>query len=136
VGGPVIPAILLDTHVLVWALTEPDKLSARAHDLLADARVDLWVSAVSAFEIATKYRLGKLPGAETVLNDFERHLDRLGAQRLAISVPHAARAGGLDWDHRDPFDRLLAAQAELESLPLMTADTVFEQRSAVTVITA
>lgn len=129
-------AVLLDTHVLLWALAEPQKLSSSAHDILTDPHTDLWVSAASAFEISTKYRLGKLPGAADIIGSLDRHLDTLGAQRLSISMHHAARAGSLDWDHRDPFDRMLAAQAELENLPLMSADRVFAQRSGVQLIPA
>ena len=125
--------LLLDTHVVLWALAEPDRLSETARITLADPRVDLWVSAVSAFEIATKHRLGKLPGAERILAELNPLLTRLGAQQLPITMSHASIAGSLEWDHRDPFDRLLAAQAQLESLPLMTADVVFGQLPSVRV---
>ena len=129
-------AVLLDTHVLLWALAEPQKLSSSARDILTDPRTDLWVSAASAWEISTKHRLGKLPGAADIIGALDRHLETLGAQRLSIDMHHAARAGSLDWDHRDPFDRMLAAQAELESLPLMSADPVFAQRAGVRLIPA
>ena len=129
-------AVLLDTHVLLWALAEPYKLSSSARDILTDSRTDLWVSAASAFEISTKYRLGKLPGAADMIGALDHHLDSLGAHRLPIAVHHAARAGSLDWDHRDPFDRMLAAQSELDSIPLMSADRIFAQRAGVRLIPA
>lgn len=127
-------ALLLDTHVLLWALTQPEKLTARARLLLADRKVDLFVSAASAWEIATKHRIGKLPGVERIMSDFEQHVDRLGAHTLSITPAHALAAGQLDWHHRDPFDRVLAAQAQLEQLPLMTADPVFASCNDLTVI--
>lgn len=129
-------ALLLDTHVLLWALTQPEKLTARARLLLADRKVDLFVSAASAWEIATKHRIGKLPGVERIMSDFEQHVDRLGAHTLSITPAHALAAGQLDWHHRDPFDRVLAAQAQLEQLPFMTADPVFGERADLTVVPA
>jgi len=132
----VTSAVLLDTHVLLWALAEPGKLSQNARSVLADRRIDLWVSAASAWEIATKHRIGKLPGAGRLVRDYERNLDRLGAQPLPITAAHALSAGNLDWHHRDPFDRVLAAQAQLEQLPLMTADPVFSEWADVTVVSA
>ena len=129
-----ISAVLLDTHVLLWALAEPHKLSAGARALLADRRVDLYASAASAWEIATKNRIGKLSGAGRIVTDFERHLEQLGAHPLSITAAHALRAGSLQWDHRDPFDRMLAAQAEIEGIPLITADPVFTSRRDITVV--
>ncbi|HET8957188.1 MAG TPA: type II toxin-antitoxin system VapC family toxin [Microcella sp.] len=129
-------ALLLDTHVLLWALAQPRKLSPSARSLLSDRSIDLVVSAASAWEIATKHRIGKLPGAAGVIGDLDRHLDRLGAQHLSITTAHALTAGLLDWDHRDPFDRMLAAQARLEQLSLMTIDPVFDERVELTVVPA
>lgn len=131
-----ISAALLDTHVLLWALAEPEKLSAQSRALLSDRRVDLWVSAASAWEIATKHRIGKLPGAARIVADFDDHLELLGAHPLSVTTAHALRSGSAQWDHRDPFDRVLAAQAELEGLPFMTADPVFASRPEITVIPA
>ncbi|HLS15723.1 MAG TPA: type II toxin-antitoxin system VapC family toxin [Beutenbergiaceae bacterium] len=116
---------LLDTHVLLWALTDPAALSRTAHDVIASRRNVLVASAVSAWEVATKARLGKLPQADGLLNAWDRNLRRLDCQRLPISDDHALLAGGLDWEHRDPFDRMLAAQALSDSLVLITRDPVF-----------
>ncbi len=118
---------LLDTHVLLWALTEPTRLSSRAHRVVGDRSVEIVVSAASAWEVATKQRIGKLPQADVLIGAYHRHLDRLGAVRLAVTEEHALLAGGLEWPHRDPFDRMLAAQAMIESLTLVTADPVFDQ---------
>jgi PIN domain nuclease of toxin-antitoxin system len=132
----VTSAVLLDTHVLLWALAEPERLSPNARALLSDRRVDVWVSSASAWEIATKHRIGKLPGASRIVSAFPQHLDRLGARALAITAQHAVTAGAWEWDHRDPFDRMLAAQSTLEALPLMTGDPVFASRTEITVVPA
>lgn len=85
----------------------------------------LVVSAASAWEISTKHRLGKLPEADALLGAYSKHLDRLGANRLPVSEEHALLAGRLEWNHRDPFDRMLAAQAMVESLIIITGDPTF-----------
>lgn len=117
--------LLLDTHTLLWALTEPTRLGRRARRAVEDRRSTIYVSAVSGLELATKHRLGKLPHAWPVLEGFERHRDRLGAEELSITTSHALLAGSLEWDHRDPFDRLLAAQSLVEGVPLVTKDAAF-----------
>ncbi len=117
--------LLLDTHVLLWAWRDPARLSTTARELIEDASVELLVSAASAWEISTKSRLGKLPGAETIVLSYEQNLDLLGAHEVPISSRHALAAGGLTWDHRDPFDRILAAQSILDGLPLVTGDAAF-----------
>jgi PIN domain nuclease of toxin-antitoxin system len=117
-----VSGALFDTHALVWALTLPERLGARARELVEDPSVVLWVSAASAWEIATKHRLGKMPEAQGVLAGWDRQIDRLGARELPMSSAHARLAGALDWHHRDPFDRLLVAQASLEGLPILTRD--------------
>ncbi len=117
---------LLDTHTLLWALTDPRRLGSSAGAILADRSSPIVVSAVSAWEISTKQRLGKLPRADALVGAYGRHLDRLGAERLAITEEHALLAGRLDWAHRDPFDRMLAAQAMVETLTLVTGDTAFD----------
>lgn len=116
---------LLDTHVVLWALTDPALLGRNAREVLTDRSIPIVVSAVSAWELSTKQRLGKLPQADSVLGAYSRHLDRLGATRLPIAEEHALLAGRLDWDHRDPFDRMLAAQAITHSMTLITGDATF-----------
>ena len=117
---------LLDTHALLWALTDPTRLGPRAHDVIVDRSTTLIASAASAWEISTKHRLGKLAQADGLVGGYTRHLDRLGVVRLAVTDEHALVAGRLDWEHRDPFDRMLAAQAMIESLTLLTDDHAFE----------
>lgn len=115
-------SFLLDTHALLWALTDPPRLGSEAHRIVAARSSHLVVSAATAWEIGTKQRLGKLPQADALVGGYARHLDRLGAIRLPITEEHALLAGRLEWPHRDPFDRMLAAQAMLESLTLLTND--------------
>ncbi|MCP9915814.1 type II toxin-antitoxin system VapC family toxin [Cyanobium sp. ATX 6F1] len=117
---------LLDTHVLLWWLAEPERLSAKVLAVLNDPGSDVLVSAASAWEIATKHRLGKLPTAAVLLGDYQGLLDRQGFRHLSISAAHGLRAGSYGQAHRDPFDRLLAAQGELEQLVLISADPALE----------
>lgn len=117
---------LLDTHTLLWALTEPTRLGPRAAMLIQDRATSLVVSAASAWEIATKHRIGRLPQADALIGGYANHLDRLGVRRLAITEQHVLVGGGLDWSHRDPFDRMLAAQAMVESMTLLTDDSAFD----------
>lgn len=115
-------SVLLDTHVVLWAFANPNRLSPTARALLEDPRTELLVSAASAWEIATKYRLGKLPGAERIVRGYAAHLITLGARELPIVSAHALTAGLFVVEHRDPFDRVLATQAIAEGVPLVTAD--------------
>jgi PIN domain nuclease of toxin-antitoxin system len=114
--------VLIDTHVLLWALMEPERLSAAANDILSDPSTVLVVSSASAWEIATKHRLGRLNGAHSVVHGYSLHLERLGAEELPIRADHAILAGSLGGEHRDPFDRMLAAQALIETIPIVTGD--------------
>jgi len=116
---------LLDTHALLWALTEPGRLGSQARQVLTDSSHELVVSAASAWEVATKQRIGRLPQADVLVGAYGRHLDRLGVTRLPMTEEHALLAGQLDWSHRDPFDRMLAAQAMSETLTLITRDPAF-----------
>lgn len=116
---------LLDTHALLWALLEPAKLSTRARRVIEDPETRLLVSAATAWEIATKYRLGRLPDASDVVSDYARHLVRLRAEDVPVRSGHALVAGSMTIEHGDPFDRILAAQALTESVPLVTNDPAF-----------
>lgn len=113
---------LLDTHVLLWLLGDPGRVPEEVRDQLADRSNVLLVSAASALEISTKVRIGKLdaPGLPTTLG---RRVADLGAETLPVTLEHGLLAGSLRWDHRDPFDRLLVAQATLEELVLVTVDS-------------
>lgn len=119
--------LLLDTHVFLWAVMEPRLLSAKIRRLLEDPATGIVVSAASAWEIATKFRLGKLPGAAAIVADYAAAIRGMQAQRLAIRDNHALRAGSLRQAHRDPFDRLLVAQAEIEELVLVSKDRALRQ---------
>ncbi len=114
--------ILLDTHALLWAAFRKDLLSPRARKLIQSSTNEILVSAASAWEIATKYRLGKLPHAQVLVEDFIAKVTSAGYILLSISAEHALRAGRLPADHKDPFDRMLAAQAIHEDLPLVSND--------------
>lgn len=118
--------VLVDTHALLWAMTGDRKLSRRARSVLASFANEVFVSAASAWEISTKHRIGKLPSAEALVADFARLVEQLGFHPLPISLEHAQRAGALPGDHRDPFDRMLIAQAQSENLPLISNERVFD----------
>ena len=109
--------LLLDTHVVLWALQDSPRLSTKVRKAIADAPL-VFVSAASAWEIATKRALGKLDCPE----DLEGALTATHFSPLAVTVAHAIEAGALPRHHDDPFDRMLAAQAKAESLTLVTAD--------------
>jgi PIN domain nuclease of toxin-antitoxin system len=119
--------LLLDTHVLLWAVSNPHRLSKRVHEVLKNPHVVVFVSSVTALEIATKYRIGKLPEAASLVHGYYDCLRTFLAQELPVSSKHALTAGNFQVDHRDPFDRLLAAQSLCERLPLVTADKAFGQ---------
>jgi PIN domain nuclease of toxin-antitoxin system len=117
---------LLDTHTLLWWLSDEPALTAAARKIIADTKNLILVSAASAWEIATKVRLGKLPTAADLAADFAGHLEREGFQMLAISWDHAIRAGLLPGPHRDPFDRMLIAQAQAENIPILSNEVLFD----------
>ncbi|MDQ6739230.1 MAG: type II toxin-antitoxin system VapC family toxin [Actinomycetota bacterium] len=116
---------LLDTHTVVWALTEPRKLSAKARRVIQSIDNVLVASAVTAYELSYKHHIGHLPDLDALFVGYRRHVLELTSEELPISGLHALEAGQLDWQHRDPFDRIIAAQAMIEGMPLITADPVF-----------
>ena len=118
--------LLLDTHTLLWWLDGDRRLSRRARTAIADEDNLVLVSAASAWELATKARLGKLPGAVDVATDVAGCLSRQGFQELPITVHHAQRAGSLKIEHRDPFDRMLIAQSQMEDLPIVSNEGLFD----------
>lgn len=113
---------LLDTHALLWWWTDDPALPASARERIADPANEIVVSAASAWEVATKVRLGKLPGLESAAARFNELVVADGFIELSITQLHAVRAGGYDAAHRDPFDRMLAAQAEIERMPILSHD--------------
>ena len=118
--------LLLDTHTLLWWLADAPSLSAAARKLIGRSNNNVLVSAVSAWEIATKFRLGRLPGAEELTADFAGCLARERFEQLPISVEHGIRAGLLSGPHKDPFDRMLVAQSMAENLPIVSNEAVFD----------
>jgi PIN domain nuclease of toxin-antitoxin system len=117
---------LLDTHALIWLVGRGTTPSAATEDALRRGDTDLLVSSVSAFEIATKVRLGKLDSAAALLPAWDRVISTLGAVELPLTSGHARLAGSLTWDHRDPFDRLLVAQALSEDSVLISDDRAMQ----------
>ncbi|MEP7344340.1 MAG: type II toxin-antitoxin system VapC family toxin [Gemmatimonadaceae bacterium] len=118
--------LLLDTHALVWWLAGDPQLSRSARDSIGDEANEIFVSAASAWEVATKHRLGKLPGAGPLAVDFVREVRGQGFTPLPISLEHGQVAGSLAGAHRDPFDRMLMAQAREEKMGLVSNETVFD----------
>jgi len=118
--------LLIDTHALLWWLNDEPSLSPAARKAMAESSNVLLVSAASAWEIATKVRLGKLPTAEELAADFQGFMLREGFTILDITANHAIRAGLLPGPHKDPFDRMLISQAQAESVPIVTNERIFE----------
>ena len=118
--------VLLDTHALIWWLAGDTRLAARARDTIDGHRPQVFVSAASAWEIATKVRLGKLPGAAFIAGDIGRFIADEGFRPLAVTVEHGQRAGALPGPIKDPFDRMLIAQAMLDGLYLVSIEQAFD----------
>lgn len=118
---------LLDTHTLLWCFNDSRSLSPQARKIIEDGSNEILVSAASAWEIATKVRLGKLPTGEELVGQLDYYLTQLGCDALPISLDHAVRAGGLPGEHRDPFDRMLIAQAQMENLKIISNDRIFDE---------
>jgi PIN domain nuclease of toxin-antitoxin system len=118
--------ILLDTHTLFWWFGEPTKLSKRATSIIATPKNTVLVSAATAWELAIKVNLGKLRALSLVV-ELGRHTREEGFIELPINLDQATRAGLLPLHHRDPFDRLLVAQAQDLNIPILSADTVLDQ---------
>lgn len=115
-------AILLDTHVLLWLASVPDRIPSRVREQLADHNNDLLVSAASAWEIAIKTRIGRLDGAP-LLSTWAQTLASMRADDLTIDSGDGSMAGQLNWDHKDPFDRMIVTQAARRNLTIATSDT-------------
>jgi PIN domain nuclease of toxin-antitoxin system len=118
---------LLDTHAFLWWLDGDPSLSQRAFDYIASDQGAVLVSAASAWEIATKHRLGKLPRAGDVAVDVVGCIHAQGFGPLSVTVAHGQRAGALPGFHRDPFDRMLIAQAILEDCVLISNESIFDR---------
>ena len=119
--------ILLDTHALIWWLTDSSRLSEAVRHAIFDPLNGKQVSAATAWEITTKYRLGKLPGCALIAADVAGAIAHQGFTELPITVADATRAGTLPGPHRDPFDRMLIAQALAHSLVLVSNESLFDR---------
>ena len=117
--------LLLDTHALVWWWMDSRSLSRRARAAIADRDNTVSVSAASAWEISTKIRSGQWPEAADAATSFEALVARNGFESLPMTTRHALLAGAYPHEHRDPFDRMLAAQCECEGLVLVSRDEAF-----------
>ncbi len=119
--------LLLDTHAFLWWLALSERLSIPALRAITDEENDILVSAASAWEISTKHSIGKLPEAETIVLDMVGNIADQGFEELPITVQDAAHAGKLPGPHRDPFDRMLIAQAKTHDLVLISVEALFDQ---------
>ena len=119
--------LLLDTHALIWWLAGDQALSKRAQAAIADEANSIVVSAASAMEVATKYRIGKLPNAALLARDFEAIIADQGFDELPITIHHARIAGEMKIEHKDPFDRLLIAQAQTQDMAVVSNEILFDQ---------
>ena len=125
-GRPLTVRVLLDTHALLWWIADSARLSGAARRTIEDDANTIFVSAASAWEITAKHRIGKLAQAEAVALDMTESIAGQGFEELAITVDDAARAGRLPGLHRDPFDRVLIAQALARDLTVVSVDKVFD----------
>lgn len=122
--------MLLDTHTFYWMVDHPENLGKQARELIEDSANELFLSAATVWEISTKHHIGKFPAGDLLLGNLSRLLDQLKLQTLDMTIEHAAIAGSLDWAHRDPFDRMLAAQCIAENLVLVSKDSAFASLDA------
>ena len=117
--------LLLDTHTLLWWLNDDPRLSEAARSRITDPEATVFVSAASAWEASTKLRLGKLSDSANAVPRLSAIIRERGMTELPIGIDHGVLAGSLPGPHRDPFDRMLIAQARIEGLPVVTSDPVF-----------
>lgn len=118
-------ALLLDTHTWVWSLTGDRHLSDAATKVIRQAD-SVWVSPISFFEIGQKVRIGKWPEMEPYIDDLPRLLQEQGGRVAQMTPDIALRASVMAWEHRDPFDRILAVTALIDRMPIVSADEIFD----------
>jgi PIN domain nuclease of toxin-antitoxin system len=118
--------VLLDTHTLLWWILDDPALTRAARETITETSNTMIVSAASAWEIATKFRLGKLPRVADLVSNFSSEVENEGFHLLPISAEHGIRAGLLPGPHKDPFDRMLIAQSQAENIPIISNEGVFE----------
>jgi PIN domain nuclease of toxin-antitoxin system len=128
--------LLLDTQCWLWWFAEPERLNEEAIAHIAYERNELWFSVASIWEIGIKVEIGKLPLPKPVDSYISSRMVQLGVQYLEIRSPHALRAAALPLHHRDPFDRMLIAQAQIEDMTLVSADSMFQQYSGISILWA
>lgn len=119
--------VLLDTHVVLWWFIDDPSISKRARDVIANPDTTVYVSSASAWEISVKYALGRLSGAQNIVKNFHSLVRKARFEELPVTIEHGLAAGLLKPFHRDPFDRMLIAQAKHEKLGIVTSDTVFKK---------
>jgi PIN domain nuclease of toxin-antitoxin system len=117
---------LIDTHVLLWWIFDDPKLDQNIREIIQNPSNKIIVSSASAWEIATKYRIGKLPEAKELLENYDQIIQKARFSQLSITTAHALRAGSLPIKHRDPFDRMIMAQSEFEKITVITYDPAFK----------
>lgn len=120
-----MPNILLDTHALLWFDQEPDRFTPKVRKALRSKATTIFVSPVSVYELQRKLAIGKLPQAASLVQNIERRIVDYDFRFLPVTARHALLAARLKWDHRDPFDRLLVAQAMEERCTIVTTDHRF-----------
>jgi PIN domain nuclease of toxin-antitoxin system len=120
--GAVEKGYLLDTHTFLWSVLTEQRLGKKALAVIGDTQSAVYFSPISAYEIINKYRIGKLDGCEQVVGNIPGIVKELGVRILDITLEHTVKAASLKWRHRDPFDRLLVAQAQSHGLILITDD--------------
>ncbi|EGK84708.1 type II toxin-antitoxin system VapC family toxin [Microcoleus vaginatus PCC 9802] len=128
--------LLLDTQCFLWWFAQPDRLNEEAIAQIADETNELWFSVASVWEMGIKVAIGKLPLPEPIDTYISTRMIQLGARSLEITAPHALRAAALPLHHRDPFDRMLIAQAQMEEMTLVSADSMFKQYSDIAILWA
>jgi PIN domain nuclease of toxin-antitoxin system len=126
--------LLLDTQCWLWWFAQPERLSEEAITQIADETNEIWFSVASVWEIGIKVAIGKLPLPEPPDRYISSRMGQLDVRSLQITAIHALRAAALPLHHRDPFDRMLIAQAQLEEMTIVTADAVFKQYSDVSIL--
>jgi PIN domain nuclease of toxin-antitoxin system len=127
---------LLDSHTFLWAVKEADsgRLSEKAREVIEDDSSEILISPLTIYELGRKYHLGKLPEYAEIAKSSASVIKELGATELPLTSVHTDKAAGLDWKHKDPFDRLIAAQAITESIPLITIDESFKTLPELSVV--
>ena len=128
--------LLLDTQCWLWWFAQPERLSEEAIAHIADETNELWFSVASVWEMGIKVAIGKLPLPEPIDSYISTRMVQLGTRTLEITATHALRAAALPLHHRDPLDRMLIAQAQLENMTLVSADLMFRQYSDISLLWA